>query len=100
MQEIVAVNRSSKTQRHAKICSDLKDIYVKKNHDYNDSFAKVRNRIGDVAILVRVLDKTERLINLLTGAEAQVDETIEDSLMDLSNYCIMELIEREIDKEK
>ena len=94
------VNRNSKAQRHAEICKHLKDVYISKNHDYDDSFAKVRNRIGDVAILVRVLDKTERLVTLLMGADARVkEEKVEDTLEDLANYCLMELIEREIDRD-
>lgn len=83
---------------HLGICNELNGIYKKKNHDYGDSFAKVRKAVPN-AILVRILDKTERLITLMQGAEQQVDESIEDTLKDLANYCIMELVERRIDNE-
>lgn len=78
------------------ICSTLNDIYAKKNHDYGDSFAKLRNELPG-AILVRIYDKYSRLKTLMEGAEQRVmDESIDDTLMDLANYCIMELVERKM----
>jgi hypothetical protein len=89
----------NKVDEHKKICSKLSDIYEAKNHDYGDSFAKVRNELGNTAILVRLYDKIGRLNTLLHGADQKVkDESIEDCFMDLANYCIMELVEREVDK--
>jgi hypothetical protein len=78
------------------ICDGLNDIYTKKNHDYGDSFAKLRTELPN-SILVRIYDKYSRLKTLLEGSEQKVkDESIEDTLMDLANYCIMELVERKI----
>jgi len=89
----------SKAVRHMNVCKELNSLYEAKNHDYGDSFAKVRNELGNVAILVRLYDKVERLKTLLTGADAKVkDESIEDTLKDLTNYCLMELVERQVDK--
>jgi hypothetical protein len=74
----------------------LNDVYERKNHDYGDSFANLRNEIPN-AILVRVYDKYSRLKTLLDGKEQLVmDESIDDTLMDLANYCIMELVERKM----
>ena len=90
----------NKVVEHEKLCESLTDIYTKKNHDYGDSFGKVRKELGPVAILVRVYDKVERLKTLLQGAEQKVkDESIEDCFKDLANYCLMELIERKVDKD-
>jgi len=90
----------TKTMRHMQVCKELNSLYEAKNHDYGDSFAKVRNELGNVAILVRLYDKVERLKTLLTGAVQKVnDESIEDTLKDLTNYCLMELVEREVDKD-
>ena len=70
------------------------DTYRRKNADYGDSFAKTRALIPN-AILVRLHDKLNRLTTLMTGASAQVkDESIEDTLLDLANYALMELTER------
>ena len=90
------IDTSDKVQAHLMICSTLNDIYAKKNHDYGDSFAKLRNELPG-AILVRIYDKYSRLKTLMEGAEQRVmDESIDDTLMDLANYCIMELVERKM----
>ena len=88
---------TNKTYTNLDICHTLNDIYQRKNADYGDSFAKLRNELPS-AILVRVYDKYSRLKNLLEGSDQLVlDESIDDTLMDLANYCIMELIERKTD---
>lgn len=85
---------NEKVQMHFEICSILNGIYERKNHDYGDSFAKLRNEVPN-AILVRIYDKYSRLKTLLQGSQQLVkDESIDDTLMDLANYCIMELVER------
>lgn len=88
-----------KIQIHAQICTELNSIYEKKNHDYGNSFAILRKELPN-SILVRIYDKYQRLKTLLTGTDQKVkDESIEDTLMDLANYCIMELVERRIDQD-
>lgn len=87
-----------KLEIHKKICNQLNTLYAKKNQDYGDSFAKLRKEYGNPAILIRLEDKLGRLKRLMMGAEPQVkDENINDTLMDLANYAIMELVEREVD---
>jgi hypothetical protein len=89
-----------KVSMHREICEKLNEIYAAKNADYGDSFAKLRNELGDWVILVRLSDKLERLKTLLgKREEARVNESIDDTLMDLANYCIMELIERRREKQ-
>lgn len=84
---------------HEKICKELNALYSAKNHDYGDSFRKTREIVPD-SILVRLHDKLGRLDSLLMAPEsAKVkDESINDTLMDLANYAIMELVERRRDK--
>lgn len=89
----------NKIEMHGEICEKLNETYEKKNNDYGDSFAKLRNELPN-AILVRIYDKYSRLKTLMNGADQKVkDESIDDSLMDLANYCIMELVERKCDRE-
>ena len=90
------IKTNDKVQIHLQICTTLNGIYERKNHDYGDSFAKLRNELPN-AILVRIYDKYSRLKTLMQGAEQKVkDESIDDTLMDLANYCIMELVERKM----
>lgn len=79
---------------HWTICQELFETYKAKNADYGDSFAQVREKYPN-AILIRLNDKLNRLETLMNGAEQHVnDESVEDTLLDLANYCIMELVER------
>jgi len=83
----------NRAQKHQEICNRLTTLYVQKNNDYGNSFAKLREEFPN-AVLIRVYDKYSRLKTLLEGNKQLVDESIEDTLLDLANYCIMELIER------
>lgn len=84
---------SGKVAIHASICSDLTALYERKNHDYGDSFGKGFAEYGMTMPCIRLEDKLNRLKSLLKSG-AQVDESIDDTLMDLANYAIMTLIER------
>ena len=94
-------NNKNKIDMHQQICRELTEIYRKKNSAYGDSFALLRAEVPN-AILVRVFDKYSRLKNLLNNSsdrevkQYEKDESIEDTLKDLANYCIMELVERQI----
>lgn len=86
----------TKVEKHAEICAELNKIYEAKNHDYGDSFARVREQYPQ-SINIRLWDKLLRLDQLNNGVEAKVtDEKIEDTLLDMANYCIMEVIERQV----
>lgn len=93
--------RTAKVTQHKLICDTLTSIYRQKNHDYGDSFAKVREVVHN-SVLVRLMDKLERLKTLMgKGEQAQViDEGVDDTLMDMANYCIMELIERQFERQE
>lgn len=88
----------TKLQIHHEMCDQLHQTYATKNHDYGDSFAKTRAIIPN-AILVRLHDKLNRLTTLMTGENAMVlTESIDDTLLDLANYALMELTERRADE--
>ena len=87
----------SKAEIHKEICDKLNATYRAKNADYGDSFAELRQEYPN-AILIRLTDKLKRLKTLSQSGEQQVkDESIDDTLLDLANYCIMELVERKLD---
>ena len=81
------------------ITDELKDTYIKKNHDYGNSFDKSIDKFGLTAAVVRMNDKMERL-NSLLHKDAKVDESIRDTVMDLANYCIMTAMYLDSKKEK
>lgn len=80
----------SKEIVHESLCNLIHETYVKKNTDYGDSFGESIKDFGYTAGLVRISDKWNRIKNLLSGSEAQVnDESVKDTLLDMANYCIM-----------
>lgn len=84
----------SKEDRHRDLCTQIHDTYIKKNHDYGDSFGKSFQDWGITAAAVRIEDKFNRFKNLAKGAENMVaDERMEDTLLDMANYCIMTVLE-------
>lgn len=85
---------------HKKICDDIHDLYVKKNADYGDSFGKARKTIPNYT-LGKLYDKFSRYMNLtLSKEDPKVkEESIEDTLLDMANYCIMELTEKRMEKD-
>lgn len=90
---------SKRVELHRKLCKQMTDIYERKNHDYGGSFTSTRKEY-DNSILIRIHDKYSRLKTLKSKEVAQKvsDESIKDTLMDLANYCILELIEMEMDE--
>ena len=89
----------NKVLLHEQICQELKSVYQRKNERYGDSYTKLRKELGHDSILYRVGDKYNRLQQLLRNPWlSHEDESINDTLMDLANYCIMELVERQVDK--
>lgn len=88
----------NKIDRHREICNQLNKIYEKKNHDYGDSFGNTYEKLGIISAVTRITDKYNRLCSLATKEAEVEDETVEDTLMDMANYCIMTLIEREREK--
>lgn len=82
-----------KGNQHEDICKVLNDIYRAKNADYNDSFGKSFQEYGMIMAAIRLEDKLNRFKALIKQEAKVLDESIEDTLMDLANYSIMTLIE-------
>lgn len=70
---------------------ELLSIFEKKNADYGNSFEESLEKHGIIAAIVRMEDKMGRLNSLTKkGAEQKVsDESLVDTLKDLSNYALM-----------
>ena len=62
--------------------------FLNKNTDYGSSFEESLNEFGEVAGIVRISDKYNRLVNL-TKNEDKVLESKADTLKDMANYCLM-----------
>lgn len=79
----------------------MKNLYLKKNHDYGDSVSKTFDEYGLVSFLVRMDDKMNRIKTLNKIQDTAVrGEKIEDTLLDLANYAILALTEIEFRKNR
>lgn len=78
---------------HKQILDNMHNLYIRKNHDYGNSFSKSFNKYGITSGLVRMEDKWNRLNNLVSNVSLVQDEKIEDTLIDLANYSVMLLME-------
>ena len=72
-------------------------LYQRKAMDYGTSPVE---KTGIVGLMVRIIDKTERVFNLSkTGRVALVkNEALEDTLMDIANYANMALVELKLER--
>lgn len=89
----------NKVQIHKQLCDSTHSLYEEKNADYGDSFSQLRKRYPNF-VCMRLFDKLNRLDTIIQpGYECKVsDETIEDTLMDIANYALMELTERKVEQ--
>jgi hypothetical protein len=72
-----------------KIQHDALELFIKKNADYGDAFAKY----GTVGVLMRIEDKLQRFMSInKNGVNLINDEGIRDTLIDLHNYSAMALM--------
>jgi len=76
----------------------MEDLYKKKNSNYGNSFSKLFNDLGPIAGIVPLHNKLDRITNLVKGGQNNF-ESLEDSLIDLANYAILNLIELQKQKE-
>ena len=82
-------------ENYKRLQADMLQTFVDKDSDYGDSFGKTYEKYGIVSALTRMSDKLNRIDNLTTinvqdsSAKMKVDESIEDTLLDLANYAML-----------
>lgn len=80
------------------ITEKMRATFLKKNHDYGNSFHETWEEFGDKGIitaLTQISHKYHRLMNIGLGTKPLVDESIDDTLLDMANYCILTIMELE-----
>lgn len=68
---------------------ELLQTFVDKNADYGNSFESSLEEYGLIAVIIRMGDKMGRLRTLIKSEAKVKDESISDTLRDLSNYALM-----------
>lgn len=82
------------SKRFEQIINQMYELYKKKNSNYGNSFERLYKDLGPISGLVPLHNKLDRLTNLIKGGKNDF-ESIEDTLIDLANYAILNMIEYE-----
>lgn len=87
-------NTNEKLKRLKEIHQQEEALYAERNEKYGDSFAKTFQEYGEAVALIRMEDKLNRAKTLVSmGLKGSDGESLIDTLMDLSNYANMTIIE-------
>lgn len=86
-------------EEYEKIVNETVKLCKRKNADYGNATDESFKQFGDVSYQVRCFDKWSRINTLLKNRKAEVSESLEDSLLDLSNYLFLWVTSRRL-KEK
>lgn len=103
MEEMInAAEENSKAlaNQFKSITEEMLHTYIRKNHDYGDSFNKSLDKFGLIASVVRMNDKMERIESLMNKESLVKDESIKDTLLDMANYAIMTVMWMNLHKDK
>ena len=80
---------TDRVKQMKEIQSKALELFIKKNADYGDAFAKY----GIIGVLMRIEDKIQRAMSITKNGITLVDdESIKDTLLDLHNYAAMGLM--------
>ena len=91
---------NTSAQQFRDIAKGMTETYVRKNHDYGNSFDKSLDKFGLVASVVRIGDKMNRIESLVQKEAMVQDESIKDTLLDMANYAIMTVMWMNLHKDK
>lgn len=75
------------------ILKEMQELYLKKNHDYGNSFSETIQEFGFTPAIARINDKLKRVKQMVGRKPMQIKESMRDNLIDIANYCILTIIE-------
>ena len=83
------VSEINRVDQMEKIQSEALELFIRKNADYGDAFAKY----GVIGVLMRMEDKLQRSLSITkNGINLVKEECFRDTLIDLHNYSAMALM--------
>ena len=89
----------NRLELYENLSKQMHETYVSKNNDYGDSVIKTYNDFGMISFATRIADKFNRFTHLVKkGAQLVKDESIEDTLIDMANYCMLAVVEMRMRK--
>lgn len=81
------------------VTEEMIQTFIKKNHDYGNSYFDDLEDEKDLGpARYAIGNKFRRFKQLSLNGDAMVDESIDDTLLDLANYAVMTLVYRRLHK--
>ena len=79
------------------LLDDLSEMYKDTNNNQDDNIVNVYDKFGDISFLVHILEQYNKISKLRDPNEPQEldDDKINDAILDLANYCLLWVTERE-----
>ena len=87
------VDENFSIEKYDGIMNELRNIKVKKGHDYG---TLMWDLLGIKGVFSNIMNKTLRLYNMVWRNQNNNYESTRDTLLDLANYCIIGI--QEIDR--
>jgi len=79
----------NRVEQMKQIQNEALELFIKKNADYGDAFAK----FGVIGVLMRIEDKIQRSLSITkNGVNLIKDEGLKDTMIDLHNYSAMAMM--------
>ncbi len=88
----MAITKDNSTS-FADILKEMQELYLKKNHDYGNSFSETVQEFGITPAIARINDKFKRVKQMAKGEQMLIKESMRDNLIDIANYCILTVVE-------
>ena len=73
-------------------------LFERKNHDYDNSFFDEQDNLDAYMNIKRKFARIDAMFK--KNEKLMVDETIEDTLLDLGNYCFMTIAKMRMQKDE
>ena len=81
-------------EEYETLVDNMKETCKRKNADYGSSVEDTYNKFGDISYLVRITDKYNRICSLIDKEAEVKEESIDDTILDMANYCLLWLANR------
>lgn len=86
-------SHSNNVAQFAQLQEHCRKLYIEKNKNYGNSFDKSLDEDGLIVAKIRLADKLNRFSSLIKqDSEGTKDESIIDTLVDMSNYALMTIM--------
>lgn len=74
------------------ICNQMIELNIRKSNDYGASYQNLLREFGDVAAVIPLQNKLDRIKNIIRKGGEVHNESLSDSVLDLACYAVMYLV--------